>query len=90
MAIGAMTAIREAGLYIPEDIAVVGYDDVRVSRFACPPLTTVRAPEVELGRRAATVLLGLINNTLPAEPHTKLQGELIIRESCGMNQRSKS
>lgn len=90
MAIGAMAAAREAGLSIPDDIAVVGYDDVRVSRFTCPSLTTVRAPEVELGRRAALVLLGLINNTLPDEPHTKLQGELVIRESCGMKLRRTS
>jgi LacI family transcriptional regulator len=87
MAIGAMAAIREAGLRIPDDIAVVGYDDVRVSRFACPSLTTVRAPEVELGQRAGEMLIELINGVVPAVSHVKLQGDLIVRESCGANKR---
>ena len=87
MAIGAMAAVRDAGLRIPDDIAIAGYDDIRVSRFSCPPLTTMRAPEVELGLRAAEMLIDLINGLEPAEMHVKLQGELIVRESCGAKQR---
>ena len=83
MAIGAMTAIREAGLRIPQDIAVAGYDDVRLSRFTAPPLTTARAPEVELGRAAATMLLELINDRTPPARQVKLHSRLIVRESCG-------
>ena len=83
MAIGAMTAIREAGLRIPQDIAVAGYDDVRLSPFTEPPLTTARAPEVELGRRGAEMLFDLINDRTPPARQVKLQSRLIVRESCG-------
>jgi LacI family transcriptional regulator len=77
-----MAAIRDAGLRIPEDIAVVGYDDMRFAEFTCPALTTVRAPEVELGRQAAALLLALINNT-PGNDRFFLEPQLIIRKSCG-------
>ena len=83
MAIGAMSAIREAGLRIPQDIAVAGYDDVRLSRFTTPPLTTARAPEVELGRRGAEMLFDLINDRTPPAMQLQLQSQLIVRESCG-------
>ena len=83
MAIGAMTAIREAGLRIPGDIAVAGYDDVRFARFTSPPLTTARAPEVELGRRGAEMLFDLINDRTPPEMQRTLHSELIVRDSCG-------
>ena len=83
MAIGAMTAIREAGLRIPQDIAVAGYDDVRLSPFTEPPLTTARAPEVELGRRGAEMLFDLINDRTPPARQVKLHSRLIVRESCG-------
>ena len=83
MAFGAMNAIREAGLRIPQDVAVVGYDDVRFSRFTLPPLTTARAPEVELGRRGAEMLFDLINDRKPPEMQRTLHSELIVRDSCG-------
>ena len=83
MAIGAMTAIREAGLRIPQDIAIAGYDDVRLSPFTQPPLTTARAPEVELGRRGAEMLFDLINDRTPPARQVKLHSRLIVRESCG-------
>ena len=83
MAIGAMSAIRQAGLRIPQDLAVVGYDDIRFSRFTSPPLTTARAPEVELGRRGAEMLFDLINDRTPPAMQVELQSQLIVRESCG-------
>ena len=83
MAIGAMSVIRQAGLRIPQDIAVAGYDDVRLSPFTEPPLTTARAPEVELGRRGAEMLFDLINDRTPPAMQVKLQSRLIVRESCG-------
>jgi LacI family transcriptional regulator len=85
MAFGAMAAIQEAGLRIPEDIAVVGYDDIRLARFANPPLTTARAPEVELGRLGADMLMQLIKGKEPAARQVFLKSELVIRASCGMN-----
>jgi DNA-binding LacI/PurR family transcriptional regulator len=83
MAFGAMTAVREAGLRVPDDIAVAGYDDIRTARYASPPLTTMRAPEVELGRESARMVIDLMNGIVPTEKHISLQSELIIRNSCG-------
>ena len=78
-----MAAIRERGLRIPEDMAVVGFDDVPFARYATPPLTTAHLPATELGRRAGEMLIDLINGRRPAEPHTLLDTHLIVRESCG-------
>ena len=68
MAIGVLQAIREAGLRCPEDIAVVGYDDILVTEHIRPPLSTVRVPAVQLGRTAAEMLLSLIlgHNEVPS------------------------
>ncbi len=89
MAFGAMRAIREAGLRIPDDIAVVGFDDIRLAAFSAPPLTTIREPDIEHGRRAAALLLDLINGVTPTERHVRLPTELIIRQSCGAHPRGK-
>lgn len=85
MALGALTAIREAGLRVPEDIAVVGYDDMRFSRFTFPPLTTMCAPEVQLGREAGQLLLDLIHQREIEQRQRYLDSQLVIRESCGGN-----
>jgi len=81
-AIGALTALSEAGLRVPEDVAVVGFDDSRLSPFLNPSLTTVRAPTEEVGRTAARLLFDQIKD-LPAEPITLLPTEIIFRRSCG-------
>jgi DNA-binding LacI/PurR family transcriptional regulator len=83
MALGAMGAIREAALRIPEDIAVVGYDDMRFSRFTAPPLTTVHAPEIELGEKAGQLLLDLILDRPIQDRQIYLESTLVIRQSCG-------
>lgn len=83
MAFGAMTAIQERGLRIPDDIAVTGFDDVRLARFATPALTTIYEPDIEHGRRAGELLFALINKEPPAHKHVVLDTELIIRDSCG-------
>ncbi len=85
MAIGAMTAIREAGLSVPDDIAVAGYDGVREARFTYPPLTTASSPEVELGQRAAAVVLDMLDGKPIDDAPILLQSQLIVRESCGAN-----
>ena len=87
MAIGALTAIREAGLSVPQDIAVAGYDGVREARFTYPPLTTASSPEVELGQRAAAVVLDMLDGKPVDDAPILLQSQLIVRESCGATQK---
>jgi LacI family transcriptional regulator len=83
MAFGAMAAIQEAGLRVPEDIAVVGFDDIRLARYASPALTTVHEPNIEHGRRAGELLIDLINGVDPPENHINLATRLVVRRSCG-------
>ena len=81
-AIGTLTALKEAGLSVPEDVAVVGFDDSRLSSFINPPLTTVRTPTEEVGRAAARLLFNLIQG-LPAESVVLPSTGTILRRSCG-------
>lgn len=79
--LGALEAVMKAGLHIPEDIAVIGFDDMPFSGTLNPPLTAVRQPAYEIGRRAAELLYQRILE--PARPNVKivLETELIIRKS---------
>jgi len=82
MALGALRAIKEAGLNVPDDISLAGFDDIDLASYCDPPLTTIRVPEYEMGRKAVRALLALISDPLlQAERHT-LPTELIIRDSC--------
>jgi len=81
-ATGAIMTVQQAGGRVPEDIAVVGFDDVHLSHPWMPPLTTVRAPIEEAGREAARQLVSVIGAD-EAEPLVRLPTELIIRRSCG-------
>ncbi len=83
MAFGAIAAIREYNLRVPEDIAVVGFDDIRLARYCNPPLTTIREPDIEHGRLAGQTLIDLINGIAPSEHYQRLDTRLIVRESCG-------
>ncbi|MEZ4727979.1 MAG: LacI family DNA-binding transcriptional regulator [Caldilineaceae bacterium] len=80
VAFGAMAALQAQGLAIPQDIAVVGFDDVPLAQYANPPLTTVRMPTVEMGRRAGELLYDQILGRAVAS-HVLLETELIIRAS---------
>jgi DNA-binding LacI/PurR family transcriptional regulator len=82
VAIGAMGAIQTAGLRIPEDVAIVGFDDIFLAAHICPPLSTVRVPAYGLGWTAADVLISLIEGDEDVSSVT-LETELVIRESCG-------
>ena len=79
---GALIALTRAGKCVPEDVALVGFDDSLVSRHLSPPLTTVHAPTELVGREAMRQLLRLITAG-EAEPITLLQTRLVIRRSCG-------
>src|SRR5271157_4698713 len=80
-AVGAMFVLHEAGLRVPDDISVVGFDDIAVASFAIPPLTTVRQPLLEMGAVAAQTLLDRIEERAPFIPEISLAPELIIRNS---------
>lgn len=81
-AVGVLEALQTAGKRVPEDMAVVGFDDQRLSAYLVPPLTTVRAPTERVGYEAAQQLVKLIR-TGQAERLTLLPTEMIIRRSCG-------
>jgi DNA-binding LacI/PurR family transcriptional regulator len=81
-ATGAITAIQHAGLRVPEDIAVVGFDDIYISQYLAPPLTTIHAPIELVGYTASQQLLHLIHQET-IDPLVLLPTELIIRRSCG-------
>ncbi|MCX7976957.1 MAG: LacI family transcriptional regulator [Bellilinea sp.] len=83
MALGGMRAIRDAGLRIPEDVAMVGFDDLPMAASAMPPLTTVRQPIAPLGFKAVEVLLDLIENGVQPPRRIIMDTELVIRDSCG-------
>lgn len=80
--IGVYRALKQAGRLIPEDVAVVGFDDVDFAGYISPPLTTIRAPIEEVGREAVRQLLRLISGD-QAESLVLKRTELVIRESCG-------
>jgi DNA-binding LacI/PurR family transcriptional regulator len=81
-AIGAIRALKKAGRLIPQDVAIVGFDDVPFARYLSPALTTVRAPIEEVGREAVRQLAHLMHGE-PAQVLTLMPTELVIRESCG-------
>ena len=82
-AIGTMRAFQEAGLRVPEDISVVGFDDVSIASFSIPPLTTVRQPLEKMGRIAAQTLLERIEDRATFVPEIAVEPELISRRSTG-------
>lgn len=77
-----MSIIQERGLRIPEDIAIIGFDDLPFSKFLNPPLTTVRQPLEEMGAEAMRVIAKRIKN-LEYRPHIRFNTELVVRNSCG-------
>jgi len=83
MAIGAMRAVRDAGLRIPEDIAFVGFDDLPIATFSDTQLTTIRQPVISFGAKAVEILIDLIENGNNPPRHIIMDTELVIRESCG-------
>lgn len=83
MALGAMQEARRRCLRIPEDVAVVGYDDLFVAAHTCPPLTSVRAPIDAISTRATHMLVDAIRGTRVEPRQVILPTELVVRRSCG-------
>jgi LacI family transcriptional regulator len=83
MAVGALRAIREAGLRVPEDVAVAGFDDMPFAARTEPPLTTVRQPIQRTGALVVETLIDLIEHPDSQPQRIVLPVELIVRASCG-------
>ena len=83
MAMGALQALRERGRRVPDDIAVVGFDDIPSAPYFDPPLTTVHQPTYELGQVAARTLIDLTHGGVPPSEPIRLATHLVIRQSCG-------
>jgi LacI family transcriptional regulator len=84
MAIGCLFALGEAGLQVPRDLALVGFDDIPTARFVTPPLTTVRVRMTDMGSRALDSLAFQIENPEGTKHSVQvLQTELVVRRSCG-------
>ena len=81
-AFGVMDAARDRGLRIPDDISVIGFDDIPEAAYVHPPLTTVRQPLEAMGRTAAHMLLTYIEDPERPDEHLDLPTELIVRASC--------
>lgn len=83
MAMGGIKAAKELGMRVPEDVAVIGYDDIKFAEVMDPPLTTVAQPLYKMGRRSMELLLKLMNGqTVDQEMYT-IPGQFKIRKSCG-------
>jgi len=79
-ALGALRVIRAHGLGVPDDISLVGFDDLFIASYTYPPLTTIRQPMRQMGQTAMKIMLKLFSD-LNSNPSIKVQGELIVRES---------
>ncbi len=83
VAYGAMQAIKDAGLAIPADISIAGFDDDLPSRYVNPPLTTISSPAAGLGAEAARLLISLLKGRTVPERPSLLPAALAVRASCG-------
>ncbi len=82
-ALGAMRALKDAGLSVPEDVAVIGFDDTAQAALSQPPLTTIRFSAFDLGRQATELLLRQIQDSEHPPASVKITPRLVIRQSCG-------
>lgn len=82
-ALGAIQALNEAGLRVPQDVAIVGFDDIDIATRSTPQLTTMRQPVQEKGREALALLLSILDQPKSAPRRVILPTQLVIRDSCG-------
>ncbi|QDZ15885.1 LacI family DNA-binding transcriptional regulator [Humibacter ginsenosidimutans] len=83
MALGGSRVLRSRGIRVPDDVAIVGFDDFGLARVATPALTTVRVPAEQMSRFAAEQLFRLIDGSAQGPTHHELDVELVLRASCG-------
>jgi LacI family transcriptional regulator len=82
-AIGTIRALKDVNLRVPEDVSVIGFDDIKAAAFTLPRLTTINQPLEEIGRIATQSLLNRIHNTAPSRDEIKVDPVLVVRESTG-------
>lgn len=82
-AVGALWALREAGLRVPTDVSVIGFDDVQIAGYSEPPLTTIRQPLERMGQLAARSLIDRIEKRAEYQSEIVIQPELVVRASTG-------
>ncbi|MFC0611406.1 LacI family DNA-binding transcriptional regulator [Scopulibacillus daqui] len=85
MAIGAIKAVKDSGLNVPKDVAVVGFDNLKMSSIYEPNITTIHQPKYEIGSKAMELLLKLINGETLQKKRFVLNDKLVVRESSGAN-----
>jgi DNA-binding LacI/PurR family transcriptional regulator len=86
-AIGAIRGLRDLGLRVPEDVSVIGFDDIKAAAFLTPGLTTIRQPLAEMGRFAAQCIVNRLNRTEDFREQVAFEPELVIRESTSRARR---
>lgn len=87
MALGAMMAINDQGLQVPTDISLVGFDDIAITTHVTPQITTIRQPIVEMGTKAADLIVELLEGHKPQPEHYCFPVELVIRQSTAVSVR---
>jgi len=81
MAIGALAALRAAGIACPDDMSVIGFDDIPMARYCAPPLTTIRQPSHEIGRQTVRLLMAILGKSEIKPASVTLPHRLIVRQS---------
>jgi LacI family transcriptional regulator len=88
MALGALSALRDAGVGVPDDMALAGFDDLSSTQYSIPPLSSVHVSISELGARAIAGLSEVVTNgSATAERHEILHATAVLRRSCGCSGR---
>jgi len=82
MAIGALRAAADSAVAVPQDMSIMGFDDIRLASFTNPRLTTIRQPIGQTGQAAATILLDLLSGRVAEPQKIILQPTLVVRSSC--------
>lgn len=89
-ALAVVRAAQQRGLHVPEDLALVGFDDLHFAQHANPPLTTVAQPRLEIGLRAGNLLINRTEGQDGPARHIELPTSLVVRESCGARLRVRA
>jgi LacI family transcriptional regulator len=84
LALATMTAAQQAGIAVPEELSIIGFDDLPTAAVANPTLTTVRQPLSQIGKRAVEILIGIIEGQIPSDYHEILEPELVVRGSTAV------